>query len=538
MGLKGPDGQAVDSGPLSIEIATPTLSGRRRVYEEAVAARLRPERLGQVMRDAARGEMRAYLTLAEEMEERYLHYASQLQTRRLALDGIDPSVEVPDGVPKAIGDFVHELVEDPEFGIGVAALADGISKGYSVVEMLWDYARGRLRPVRYVWRDPRYFRVDRLTLSEIRLEVDGSPEGEPLPLAKFIRHVPRIRTGIPSRTGLARPAAWAFMVQQYSLQDWAAFAERYGVPFLLGTYPRDASDKVKRDFLRGLVQMANDGAGILPDGAKVEAFKVDGTQGEAVFGGLLGYVDRQISKLVVGQTMTADDGASLGQAKIHNEVRLDILKADGKQTAITVNRDVIEMAVALNFGVQDRYPRVHWPVSEPEDVTALADGVAKLVPYGFRVSQRELRGKFGLGEPEPDEDVLAPAAAATEPKPEPAPKPGPAPKSPRKPARLAAHVEGCRCGGCLRSALLAAEPIEDDALDGVAEVDQVIEDALAEWQDITDPLLDPLRRAILQATSFEEAVAMIEADGPDGAALAEALAIAAAKARGIGDLKD
>lgn len=535
MGMTGPDGQAVDTTPLGIEIATPTASGRRRVYEEQVAARLRPERLGQVMRDAARGETRAYLTLAEEMEERYLHYASQLQTRRLALDGIEPSVEVPDGVPAAIGDFVHELVEDPAFGIGVAALADGISKGYSVVEQLWEMERKRLRPVNYVWRDPRFFRLDRLTLSDLRLEVDGSAEGEPLPAAKFIRHVPRIRTGIPSRTGLARPAAWAFMVQQFSLQDWAAFAEKYGVPFLLGTYPRDASEAVKREFLRGLAQMANDGAGIMPDGAKVEAFKVDGAQGEAVFGGLLAYVDRQVSKLVVGQTMTADSGSSMAQAKIHNEVRLDILRSDAKQTAITVNRDVIEMAVALNFGPQERYPKVIWPVAEPEDVTAIADGVAKLVPLGLKVSQRELRSKFGLSEPEADEDILAPAAAPA-PAASPAPDAPPAPVPGRKAARLSAHVTGCRCGGCLRTALLAAEPATEP--DGVDVTDQLLEEMLADWQDITDPILQPLLAAVTHATSLDEVLVMLRANGPDASKLAERLAIATMGARAIGDAVD
>jgi phage gp29-like protein len=126
--------------------------------------------------------------------------------------------------------------------------------------------------------------------------------------------------------------------------------------------------------------IANDGAAIIPQGMDVEFHEVNGSRGEAVFGGLLEYVDKQISKLVVGQTMTSDDGSSLGQAKIHNEVRLDILRADGKQLASTINRDLIRPFVDLNFGPQNDYPRIELPVPDPEDVEALSSSLAQLVP--------------------------------------------------------------------------------------------------------------------------------------------------------------
>ncbi len=534
MGMTGPDGQAVDASLLDVEIATPTVMGRRRTIEDQVAGQLAPERLARILRSAALGEHRDYLTLAVEMEERYLHYASQLQTRHLALDGVEASVDVPKGVPTKIGDFVHELVEDPEFEAMTAALNDGVPKGYSVVETLWDYRDNALRPISYVWRDQRFFRFDKLTHRNLRLETDGNFEGEPLPAAKFVRHVPAIRTGIPSRTGLARSAAWAFMIQSFALQDWAAFAEVYGVPMRFGKYARDANDKDKRALLAGLRMFANDGAAIIPQGAEIEFAKIEGSHAVSVFGGLLDYVDRQISKLVVGQTMTADDGSSMAQAKVHNEVRLDIIKADARQRARTVNRDLIQWAVSLNFGPQERYPTVSWPIAEPEDVQALADAVVKLVPLGFRVGQAEMRGKLGLGEPEAEEELLAAPAPPPPPAPDPKAPPAPTPKADpkaQKPAGLSAHVQGCLCGGC-RTAALAAEALPAD---GVAEVDALLGE---DWEEISRPLLEPVLAAIEQADSFDEAIALLEAAGPDSRPLAEQLARLMATARGIGDLRD
>lgn len=542
--ILGPDGQPVSSKSLSEEIATPTVAGVRRIAEERISSGLTPEKLGSILRDAATGHAREYLTLAEEMEERYLHYASVLQTRRLVLEGLQATVEVPKGVPTKIADAVNELVEDDTFLEGTAALLDGIGKGYSVVEIGWDYRDGRLRPVRFDWRDPRFFHYDRIKQTELRLAVDGSIEGEPLLPARFMVHEPRTRMGIPIRRGLARAAAWAYMVQSFTLQDWAAFCEVYGMPFRVGKYGAGASEKDKRALLRAVASIANDAAAIIPESMMIEFHEVSGSQGEKVFGSLIDYTDDKVSLVVLGQTMTSKDGSSYGQAKIHDKVRIDIAQADARQRAQTVKRDVIRWYVSMNYGPQELYPKVEWPIPEAEDITALSGAVSVLVPLGLKVSQREMRDKIGLSEPQSDDELLTPPATPkapiAEPPVPPAPKskqPVPVPPAP-KPTRLAAHVVGCRCGGCLKVDLLASKDFRADAVDGPDEIEAVLEDALADWQDITDPLLDPLREIIARATSFDEALAMLAGKGPDGTKLAEALASATTIARGIGDVKD
>ena len=414
--ILGPDGNPIVTRTLSQEVATPTIAGVRRTHEERVAAGLTPERLGTILRDAAEGNARSYLTLAEEMEERYLHYASQLQTRRLAIESVDFTIE-SDGVDTKIVDAVTELIHDDGFKEARGNLPDGISKGYAVVEMMWEFERKALRPVEFIDRDPRFFQLDRMTLRSLRLAVDGSIEGEQLPEAKFLRHMPRTKLGLPLRRGMARPAAWAYLIQQFTLQDWAAFSEVYGMPLRVGKYNASASPADKRTLLKAVASIANDAAAIIPQGMDIEFHEVNGANGAAVFSGLLDYMDKQISKLIVGQTMTSDDGSSLGQAKIHNEVRLDILRADCKQLAGTINRDLIKPFVDMNFGVQDKYPLVELPVPDPEDVKALSDSLGTLVPLGLRVKQTEIREKLGLSDPADDDELLvapAPKAAVPE----------------------------------------------------------------------------------------------------------------------------
>lgn len=546
--ILGPDGRPIVVSVLSEEIATPTVAGVRRTHEERVASGLTPERLGTILRDAAEGNARAYLTLAEEMEERYLHYASQLQTRRLAIESVEPTIEA-NGAPARIVDAITDLISDDGFLEARGHLPDAINKAYACVEMMWEYERRALRPVRYVDRDARFFQMDRLSLRQLRLAVDGSLEGEALPEAKFLRHVPRTRLGLPLRRGMARPAAWAYLIQQFTLQDWAAFSEVYGMPLRVGKYNAGASPADKRTLLKAVASIANDAAAIIPAGMEIEFHEVSGQNGAAVFGGLLDYIDKQISKLVVGQTMTSDDGSSLGQAKIHNEVRLELLRADCRQLAITINRDLIKPFVDLNFGPQERYPFVQLPVPDPEDVEALSSALGTLVPLGLKVRQAEIREKLGLSDPQDDDELLTPPAAATpapvEEQPDPAPARTPQAKTAKQEAedvrsRVAAlsaivsdHRRACRCGAC--EALSAAEAGDPDAL---GQLDALFAAAMDDWQAMVDPIVQPIAAIIETAGSFEEALSLLRSSRPDASKLAERLGRLTAIARGVGDIAD
>ena len=549
--ILGPDGRPAEITVLDGEIAEPTDYGIRRVIEDKQATGMTPQRLARVLRNAETGLGRDYLTLAFEMEERYLHYAGQLQTRRLAIEGIAPTVSAKKSVLSKIVDAVNDLIDDNGFAAMAGDLTDGISKGYAAVEMAWEYEAGHLKPVAYKFRDPRFFVFDRKSLSELRLATDANPfDGEELPPYAFLRHFPRTRMGIPLRRGLARPAAWAFLIQSFSLTDWASFAEIYGVPLRVGRYGPNASDKDKRALLQAVKAISNDGAAIAPSGMEIEFHKVEGQHGTAVFGGLIDYVDRQVSKLVVGQTMTSDNGSSLAQAQIHNEVRLDILRADCNQLAATINRDLIEPFVAFNFGPQDNYPIVEFPVPEPEDIDTLTNAVSRLVPLGLKVGQRALREKLALPDPGEDDELLGVGDAASRGVPEAGPPAAPAgrgkgrdgqsalrpkgdgndPANSGKAARL--HVTGCQCERCL--ARLSADPAGPEA----DEIDRIADDELADWEDITDPLLSPLQTILEKASTLEEARTMLATARLDSSALVEALARCTAKARGLGDTGD
>ena len=83
-------GREVDTGLLREEQAAPTMAGVRNIYSVMhPSIGLTPERLSGILRQAEFGDPFLYLELAEEMEEKDLHYLAVLGTRKNAVAQLD-----------------------------------------------------------------------------------------------------------------------------------------------------------------------------------------------------------------------------------------------------------------------------------------------------------------------------------------------------------------------------------------------------------------------------------------------------------------
>ena len=415
--ILGPDGQPIEYAPLKEEIARGGMTGIRQVWHASEATGLSPSKLARILEDAAQGEAIAYLTLAEEMEERDLHYASVLGTRKLALAGLNIRVDSAsdDAADVRIADLVRGLVDSPMFGEAIFDLTDALGKAYSVVEILWDSSAREWHPKALKHRDPRWFRYDRETGQELRLLDDHAPsDGLPLLPYKFIVHRPRIRSGLPIRGGLARLAAPGYMCKAWSWRDWMAFADIFGLPMRIGRYGSSASQADISKLMAAVANLGSDAAAVLPDSTRIDFEQAANVSGAAdFFERLTTWWDKQMSKGVLGQTMTSDDGSSMAQAKVHNDVRLDLLQADAKALQNTLNAHFVRPYVDLNFG-PGRYPRLVVQVPEPEDMNTLVTALEKLVPLGLQVEQSVIRDKLGLPDPGKAAVLLRAPASVTQ----------------------------------------------------------------------------------------------------------------------------
>lgn len=512
-------GRPIQKKDLLQELVHATTTGVYQAWAaDSVTASLDPSRLRSILQNAATGDIQEYLVLAEEMEEKDPHYAAVLGTRKRAVSGLPISVEAAseEARDQELAEAVRGLVEAPEFGDLLDDLLDAIGKGFSVAEPIWQLNGAQFWPARYEWRDPRWFQFDKESGRRLLLREEGG-EGREIPPGKLIVHKPRLKSGLPIRGGVARLVAVSFMCKAYSLKDWMRYGELFGMPLRIGRYGPGAKPDDINVLRRAVSQLAADAAAILPQGMQIEFQEIANAAGGAeLFERLAEWLDKQISKAVLGQTMTTDDGSSQSQANVHNQVRLDIMRADAKQLAVTLNRDLVRAYIDLNYGPQEHYPRIVLQVSEPEDLKALADALAPFIDRGLEVEQSAILDKFGLGEPADKAKLLRPQHQPVA-------------------AAPALNSQGaCQCPGCggHRTALNAEQ--------GRDAVDHLSNDALQDWEPLLRPVLDPLQQLADSSDDFaafrERLPELLEL--MDSGELIERLAEAAFKARGMGDARD
>ncbi|MDG4811669.1 DUF935 domain-containing protein [Hydrogenovibrio sp. 3SP14C1] len=516
------NGDPIRLKELSKEIATASMTGIRQVWNtDTIASGLTPQRLAQILHNANQGDAYDFLTLAEEMEEAEPHYGSVLGTRKRAIEGIAPSVEAAseDKVDIEMAETVSKLVKHESFSELVQNCVDGLGKGYAVSEIIW--RRGQMWwPNQYKWRDPRFFQFPQDNAFELRLRDEKDMvNGLSLEPYKFVVHIPRLKSGIPIRGGLARLAAITYMCKQFTITDWMAFAEVFGMPIRIGKHGANATESDIATLINAVANIGTDAAAVIPDSMKIEFEDGRKSGSNDTFERLAKYLDKQISKAVIGQTMTTDDGSSQAQANVHNDVRLDILESDLKQLGSTVNRDVIKPFIDLNFGVQEFYPIVKFELPEAEDRDTLIKALEVLLPHGFRVGQSAVRTKLGIPEPKEGEDLFVAIDRQSE-----APVPDPAMN----------HQKPCGCSTCQTKAINAEQgvvTVDDD-------LDELEQEAMQEWQPQIDPVVDPIVKLLSESKDYDDFLRQLPgmADQVDGNKLILTLAEQLFKARGVGDV--
>ncbi|AGG58133.1 hypothetical protein VPCG_00022 [Vibrio phage martha 12B12] len=503
-----------DKTLLSEDIAKAYTTSVRNPRPASVASTLNPLRLAGLLRSVVDGNNpQDYMTLAEEMEERDLHYAAQLRTRKLAVAAIEPTVEPAsdEQVDLDMADRVRDIMAEDQIPELFFDLLDGLGKGLAVVQVLWDTKQTPWKPQDYKWVDPRYLRADQDTLEDILLISDSAPSGEPLEPYKFMVHTPRSKSGIVWRNGLARLVAVMYMLKSFTVRDWWAFAEVFGIPVRVGKYGPNASTEDINTLVNAIGRIASDAGAVIPESMKLELIETaKGNGGETLFENMARWCDEQTSKAVLGQTMTADNGSSQSQANVHNEVRMDIAKWDARQLEACVNEYLVKPYVILNWGVQERYPKVRIRVPEPEDLKMLVDSLKPMIESGMRVSASEVREKFGLREPTDDEDVLMPASAV-----------------------LAQNLPATNRG----KSKVAINRISKTA---EAEMNDLTDEAMSDWEEVAEDFMNPIIELANASDSYETFLEKLpelqETLGAD--VFVEQMAQYMFQMRGYGDAKD
>lgn len=232
--------------------------------------------------------------------------------------------------------FADLLLETPYWGhtlieLGDVAYRDGKPYGFESVALI---------PRKHVL--PEWGRV----VLEVGADAQSGIKYREPPLSDNL-----IEIGTPYDLGLFLKAATQTIAKKNTLGFWDTFAEVFGMPMRIArTATRNPSERLQ---LENMLRYAGAAQYMLASLDTEIEFK-ESSRGDAynVYDKRIDRANSELSKLIIGQTMTIEDGSSLSQSETHLEVFENLVDKDRDLLRDIVNNQLLPRMVAKGFPLQ------------------------------------------------------------------------------------------------------------------------------------------------------------------------------------------
>jgi len=218
----------------------------------------------------------------------------------------------------------------------------------------------------------------------------------------------------PNFGGHMRSILFWWLLATQDRDWWAQFMAKFGMPIMIGK--ADAQQRDTVEFLQQAFSMATQLGGLVIDKrAEVELAQVNSTDGSNAHKLFSDFCNSEVSKIVVGQSMSAKPektGMGSGAANQSEEIREDIRQQDTMRLSDTLCRQLFRQYLDIN-GYKGNVPKTYWGGMRPGAGQAMADTLNKLGAGGYELDDAGLinmsqRYGFGIQRREiPTENKLA-----------------------------------------------------------------------------------------------------------------------------------
>lgn len=195
--------------------------------------------------------------------------------------------------------------------------------------------------------------------------------------------------------GMLNELAVIILAKKLGLGSWMNYIEKYGIPPVFVT--SDRQDKKRLDELFEMMQdFRNNFFAVLSGNEKVEYGKEAGGNTTDAFLPLEERCDNQISKRLLGQTGTTENGAWEGTAEIHERVEKSRHEYDKMVFQFYFNYIIIPKLVKISpvYKPLERL-KLKWDDTESLSITEYIEAINKLA-YTFEFDHEEVAKKTGL----------------------------------------------------------------------------------------------------------------------------------------------
>lgn len=379
---------------------------------------LTPQRILAALRQAEMGSPLMQCDMFEDVLENDGHMRGQYESR-LESVAFRPWVIRPGGKEQASVDSANALtraLKRANMLLLLWHLMDALGFGYSGANTVWtfDPKTRVVIPTWFLLAPHRRFLIDADSIPHSSLGSPGqlrfrTPEnqfpGDVLLRGEWI--VAQRMHRLVARAGLFRTCVWWAYFKRMSVTDWIVFAEKFGIPFVLGYYQERASQESRSALLEAVTNIGSDGQAVLSDLTKlvVQGAEQGMRSGDvqSLHPAIVAACDAEISKVITGATLNVESGGpgSFALGKVHEGRANAKIFADGLWLQSVFHECIVQPFLDYNPQYANAEPPQLVIRVRPEMSPDMAVRVyQKLQAMGLDIEDEQMYEEYGLRRPE------------------------------------------------------------------------------------------------------------------------------------------
>lgn len=346
----------------------------------------------QVLRDKGDGTLAAY---TEVLRDDQVKSCLQQRIRAVVQTEWHVAAASESAADKAAADGLKEQLKRIDFDAATEKMLYSLFYGYAVAEVIWSRGEEGI-DFRLKVRDPDRFRFGRK--GQLYKKSMTSPMGEKMPPRKFwVASQGATYDDNPYGIGLAHWLYWPVFFKRNGMKFWLIFLEKFGQPTATAKMSQAGiqDPRTRKQALEALASIQADSGVLIPEGIEIELLEA-ARSGAADYESLSRAMDAAISKIILSQTMTTDNGSSKAQAEVHQDVKNEVIKADADLICQTFNQSAVTWWSQINHPLAAP-PSVWRNTEPPEDLAQRVERDKGIAELGFEPTEDYIREVYGEG---------------------------------------------------------------------------------------------------------------------------------------------
>lgn len=241
-------------------------------------------------------------------------------------------------------DITKDVIETPWFYEVIKLAMQAIFWGHSLIEL--DIEKGKVANADLIPRTNV-----RPEFSEILMRpysYDDAIKYNEEPENKYVLSI-----GKPRDLGILLSLVQYVIYKRGSFGDWAQFNELFGMPLRIGKYHAH-DEATRRKLANALGDMGSASYTVIPKESDIEFHETAGNgNGYMVYDEMRKACNEEMTILILGQTMTTQNGSSRSQAEVHAQTEEDIELSDMIWLQYLLNWQLKELLSHHDYNLQN-----------------------------------------------------------------------------------------------------------------------------------------------------------------------------------------